>query len=95
MSYKGTYRTKSGQSYFSFSYEAQPSGEVRAYIESQPSYQTRPTGSHPTHRYNDGRYYICMGDHPPSNLNDAIKYSKSWAERTERYIRTGKEINEG
>ncbi|MBX3451339.1 MAG: hypothetical protein KF777_17355 [Planctomycetaceae bacterium] len=95
MAYKGTYRTKSGQNYFGFSYESQPSGEVRAYIESQPSYQGRPTGGHDTHRYYDGRNYICMGNCPPTNLSDAIAYSKAWAERTERYIRTGKEINEG
>lgn len=95
MAYKGTYRTKSGGSYFSFSYEQQRNGEVRAYITSQPSYQGRATDAHSTHRYGVGsRPYICFGS-TPTNLSAAVEGSKTWAERTERYIRTGKDHNRG
>ena len=94
MAYSGTYRTKSGRNTFSFYYEKQSNGEVRAYITSQPSYRGRATGSHSTHRYGVGsRPYVCFGNSPPRDLQSAIKYSKSWAELTERYIETGKDHN--
>lgn len=89
MAYKATYRTKSGRYYFRFSYERQSDGEVRIYIVDQPSYRGRATGGHPTHRFDvDSRPYICFVP-PPTNLDDAIKVSKAWAERTDRYIETG------
>ena len=95
MAYKGQYRTKSGDAYFNFRYEGQSDGTVRTYIEGQPSYGSRPDDGHSTHRYDAATQpHICHGEHPPTTLDDAIKYSKSWAERTERYIKTGKEINE-
>ena len=77
MAYKGTYRTKSGQNYFGFSYQPQRSGEVRVYVTSQPSYRGRATDAHSTHRYDTGgRPYICFG-RSPTNLDDAVKYSKT------------------
>ena len=89
MAHKGTYRTKSGRHYFRFSYERQSDGEVRIYIVDQPSYRGRATGAHPTHRYGlDRRPYVCY-EPLPKNLDDAIKISKAWADRTEKYIETG------
>jgi len=90
MPYTGTYRTKSGRSYFRFSYEDQYDGEVRIYILSQPSYRGRPSDCHSTHRYGvSSRPYICY-EPAPTNQSDAIKISKAWAENTEKYIEYGR-----
>ena len=89
MAYNGTYRTKSGRNYFRFSFVQQPNGEVRAYIESQPSYGGRPTDRHSTHRHWEGsRPYVCF-EPLPRNLAEAIDVAKSWAEHTEQYVRNG------
>lgn len=93
MAYKGTYRTESGKNYFSFSYEKQSDGEIRVFIESQPDYQGRETNGHATHRYgvSSDRPHVCY-DPPPENLKDAIEISKVWADKTEKYIDTGKKF---
>lgn len=89
MAYRATYRTNSGQNYFSWSFE-DVGNEVRIYITNQPSYEGRDSGAHETHRYgiSSGRPYICF-EPPPTNLKDAINIAKEWAERTERYIDYG------
>ncbi|MBT3380512.1 MAG: hypothetical protein HN742_00120 [Lentisphaerae bacterium] len=90
MAYRGTYRTKSGRNRFRFAFEKQPDGDVRAYIENQPSYEGRATDGHSTHRYSDGsRRYVCY-DPMPDNLDDAIEVAKAWADHTEEYVRTGR-----
>ena len=88
MNFIGDYRTKSGYFYFRFSFEQQANGEVRAYIIRAPSYAGRPTDGHSTHRYHDGRYYICY-EPMPGNFKDAIAVAKEWAECTENYILYG------
>ena len=91
--YRGEYRTKSGRSTFKFYYEQQSGGAIRVYITQQPSYGSRATDAHSTHRYGVGAQpYICFGTDPTA-LQDAITFSKSWAELTERYILTGRDHN--
>jgi hypothetical protein len=92
MAYKGTYRTKSGKSYFRFSFEKHRNGEERIYILAQPSYRGRSTDGHSTHRYGLGsRPYICY-EPAPKNRDEAINIAKAWAENTEKYIASGKKF---
>ena len=83
------YRTKDGKADYKFSFEEQPSGNWRAYIEEQPSYQDRSTGVHPTHRHQDGnRYYVCWTK-PLDSLENAETVAAMWADATQEYIRNG------
>jgi hypothetical protein len=84
------YRTKDGQADYRFSFERQSSGEWRAYILNQPSYQGRPTDSDSTHRLTDasGRKYVCW--------NRSIRSAESlsqvvalWCDSTQDYIKYG------
>lgn len=86
------YRTRDGKADYKFSFEEQVDGSWRAYIESQPSYNGRDTGLHPTHRLIDGdRYYICW-DSPLKSLKQVKYVAALWADATQEYIRTGKEF---
>lgn len=77
---------RSGRTY-KFSFEQH--GRIwRAYIVSQPSYGSRSSGLHPTHRKNDGRYYVCF-DPEPTSYEDIHAVATSWASRTERYLDSG------
>lgn len=91
MAYRCTYRTKSGRYFFKFSLVQLSSGEVRIYIDSQPSYGwMRSENGHVTHRYDVGsRPYICY-EPTITNRSDAIKVLKGWSENTESYIDTGR-----
>ena len=89
MAYRGTYRTKSGKNRFSFSFEKQSNGTVRAYVSRQPSYRGRPRDGHSTHRYGvNSRPYVCYEPQPRS-LKSAINVAKKWSDKTERYIDRG------
>ena len=63
-------------------------GEYRAYILSSPSYRSRPTDGHSTHRHYDGRYYVCWSA-PVRTRSDMITIAKQWAECTQKYIEQG------
>ncbi len=91
MAYRCTYRTKSGRNFFKFSLVQLSSGEVRIFIDYQPSYgRWRSESGHATHRYGIGsRPYICY-EPTLTNRSDAIKVVKVWSENTERYIDTGR-----
>lgn len=84
------YRTKDGRADYGFSFERETSGEWRAYIVSQPSYQGRDTGMHPTHRlYNTaGRPYVCWTTTLRSE-HEARQVARTWADKTQNYIKTG------
>jgi hypothetical protein len=57
---KDTFTTTTGNTY-GFSFESQSDGTVRAYIDRMPSYGSRSTSLHDTHRRIDGsRYYVCQ-----------------------------------
>lgn len=89
---KVIYRTKDGRADYGFSIERQSSGEYRAYITSQPSYQGREDDGHASHRYTDSRdnrKFICFEGNVKSEA-DAKKVAAVWADRTQEYIRTGK-----
>lgn len=83
------YRTSDGAADYFFSFEEQPTGNWRAYIEAQPSYGTRADGAHETHRLSDnGRRYICWTTALRS-LDEAKTVAALWADKTQQYIRTG------
>jgi hypothetical protein len=88
------YRTKDGQADYEFSFEPQRDGSWRAYIVSQPSYQSRPTGAIPTHRLtdeSDGRKYVCWTD-PLRTRRDLEQVVALWSDRTQRYVKYGTPI---
>jgi hypothetical protein len=86
------YRTKDGRADYGFSIERQSDGSYRPYILSQPSYQGRDSGAHPTHRLSDGgRYYVCWTKKLWSDA-EARKVAALWADATQEYIRTGREF---
>ena len=88
-----TYRTLDGLAYFLFSFEEQYDDTWRVYIKKQPSYDSRDTDEHATHRYSDGnRHYICWTE-DLDTLTDATKIAAFWAEETQKYIRTGYAFN--
>jgi len=82
---------------FDFVFDLQPLGrEVRIYIVNQPSYGSRASDGHTTHRLglDTGRPYICI-DQPlqPTNVPDALSWAVYWAEKSAEYIRTGRPFN--
>ncbi len=87
------YRTEDGQDYFKFDVVRLPDDTLRAYIDAQPSYGSRPADGHSTHRYTDQtseRNYICFEPVHPLYTEEQIKrVMKQWAEGTQNYIRTG------
>ena len=84
-----TATSRRGRSY-SFSFKYERVGDIwRAYIVSSPSYGSRATGLHSTHRLNDGRYYVCWSPEPTS-LEAITVVSKMWADATAEYIDTGR-----
>lgn len=88
------YRTKDGLADYGFSFEQQVNGGWRAYIQSMPSYGSRNTGLHATHRLTDsGRYYVCY-DPAPRSEADVRKVAALWANLTQEYIKTGRTIDE-
>jgi len=82
------YRVLSGRTDYSFSLERQAGGLYRVYITSQPSYGSRATDIHSTHRHYDGRYFICWTG-ALRNEDDCRSVIKDWAELTEKYILHG------
>jgi len=87
------YRTEDGQDYFTFDVVRLPNNTLRAYIDEQPSYGSRPSDGHSTHRYTEtgtGRHYICFEPvHPLCTEEQILRVMKQWAEGTQHYIRTG------
>lgn len=69
----------------------QVGSEWRAYILDQPSYGSRRSDGHVTHRYYDAsesRHYVCY-EPMPRSADDARAVAKRWAEGTTRYCRNG------
>jgi hypothetical protein len=86
------YRTKDRQADYAFSFEEQPDGNWKAYIESQPDYRGRESDAHTTHRLSDGgRRYICWTT-ALGSLGQAKQVAALWADATQGYIRTGKKF---
>ncbi len=88
------YRTKDGRADYGFSLEQQSDGSFRAYITSMPSYGSRNTSLHTTHRLTDtGRFYVCWNQkiYSSTELKQVVAL---WADLTQRYIKTGKTIDQ-
>jgi hypothetical protein len=74
---------------YNFTFKYERVGSIwRAYIINSPSYGSRSTGAHDTHRLNDGRYYVCWTPEP-QRLDEITQVSKLWADATAKYIETG------
>lgn len=87
------YVTNDGTGQYSFSIE-RTNGLHRVYIENQPSYNRRAANSIITHRIPDGqRHYICWSTSITS-WKMAEDVCSLWAERTQRYIQTGKRFED-
>jgi hypothetical protein len=87
------YRPRHSRCPFTFNLVKQPDGEVRIYILSGPSYRSRPTDGHSTHRYVDQRNRRCVCiEHSlrPTNFRDAKSWARYWADKTALYIKTGR-----
>jgi hypothetical protein len=86
------YRTMDGRADYEFSFE-QRNGNWRAYIVSQPSYGSRATDSHSTHRLTDeyGRKYVCWRG-TLRTRDEAKQVAALWSDRTQDYIRYGTPI---
>ena len=84
------YRTDDGTGTdYRFSFEKQPGGGWRVYIERQPGYRGRSAGAHETHRLSDGRRrYICWSGRIDT-FEQAKGVARAWADATQRYIRDG------
>ncbi len=88
------YRTKDGQADYGFSLEEQNDGSLRAYVDSMPSYGSRSTSLHTTHRLPDGgRHYVCwnLKLHDEEDLKKVVAV---WSDATQTYIKTGVTIDE-
>lgn len=84
------YRTSDGAADYKFSFEEQPDGTVRAYIENQPSYRGRSEDPHSTHRLSaENRKYVCWTN-PLYSVEEAKQVAALWADKTQQYIRTGR-----
>lgn len=85
------YETSNGNCY-QFSFEEQADGSYRAYIIAMPAYGGRSTDGSVVHRLHDertNRYYVCWNTALYS-LAEIKAVAAGWAQRTDRYIRTGK-----
>ncbi|MBU1800839.1 MAG: hypothetical protein KKA97_01060 [Actinobacteria bacterium] len=79
---------------FVFSFERQPGGRWRAYIERGMPYGSRGSGLHVTHRLRNGpRHYVCFTPEPTS-LQAMAKVATYWADMTVTYARTGRTIDQ-
>jgi len=78
-----------GQADYYFSIE-KVGGEWRIYILDQPSYGSRSSSAHATHRLSDGsgRKYVCWTGSLYSEA-DAWQIAALWADKTQNYIRSG------
>lgn len=90
--HRAYYRTRDGAADYLFLFEEQRGGSWRAYIEEQPSYRGRAEGAHPTHRLSDGDgKYVCWTE-SLRTLEEAKRVAALWADKTQEYIRTGREF---
>jgi len=77
---------------FRFTIVRSPNGECRAYIREQPAYAGRPADANTTHRLHDHHgHYVCWSP-MPHDARAIVKIAGFWAERTARYIATGRRI---
>jgi hypothetical protein len=85
------YRTRDGRADYGFSIERQSDGTYRPYIASQPTYGSRSTGAHETHRLTGagGRKFVCW-DRPLHSEEEAKNVAALWADATQAYILTGR-----
>lgn len=89
------YRTNDGRAFFRFRFVPETGGAWRADIQEQPSYGSRASDLHSSHRLSSGSagtgYKICYASSPKS-LRDAQKFAETWAEATWVWIKDGRRV---
>lgn len=89
MAYSAYYRTSDGLEDYLFEFVEHQEGIWRAYILEMPSYGSRSSDAHTTHRLSDGgRRYICW-NRPVNSYEDMRQIAALWADHTQQYIRFG------
>jgi hypothetical protein len=69
-------------------------GDYRAYIREQPNYAGRAADAHSSHRLHDRHgHFICWAP-MPRTARGILAVAKLWADRTARYIATGKPLHQ-
>ena len=73
----------------------QANGKWRAYIKRTPSYGSRDTGAVVSHWHFDSAKgkYVCVAGGDPTSMDVLLEKTMRWADRTQRYIRTGRDMN--
>lgn len=73
----------------------QAGGRWRAYIKRTPSYGSRDTGAVVSHWHYDSAKgkYVCIAGGDPASMDELLEKTMRWADRTQRYIRTGRDMN--
>ncbi len=81
--------TSNGRDY-SFSFERQLDGSIRAYITDQPDYGSQSEAASETHRTKDedGRWYVGW-EEPLYTVAEAKEVAAEFAKRTDVYLDTG------
>jgi len=84
------YRTRDGLADYRFSIERQTNGAYRVFILAQPSYGSKSTAAHATHRLSaGGRHYVCW-NRPLRSEGEAKTVAALWADATQQYIKSGR-----
>jgi hypothetical protein len=83
---------------FRYVCDGESPGQIKVYVESQPSYAGRNTSSEIIHRWpgkNGSPPYICFKKQfKPKSIEEARSLSRRWADATDKYIRTGIPISD-
>lgn len=91
MSTRDVYRTNDGNAYFEFEF-VKVGSKYQVDIVSQPSYGSRDSDLHLTHRLpsDRGGHRVCFADDDAvTSIGRAQKWVEAWAESTWRYINSG------
>lgn len=84
------YRTRNGRTDYGFRIVRVADGAYRVYIVEQPSYGSRDTSSHATHRLRDEHGdYVCWTSRLETR-EQARQVAALWADSTEEYILHGR-----
>ena len=84
-----SYRTRNGRSDYKFRIEKVGGDGYRVYILDHPSYGSRNTSAHATHRFSSSQgHYICWNSKLKS-VEEARGVAAAWADKTEDYILSG------
>ena len=81
---------------YRFYIHQEPGGGWRAYIRRTPDYRQRDSRPSVAHWLTDSRLgrYICIQGGDPRRKEELLVKMTHWADKTQRYIRTGQNMNQ-